>query len=93
MTATPYATTTATPTDAIYTYSLRQGIEDGFLAPYRVHSDEAGRGFRFEGGRHSDLKPARRGGVSASPPSTREGALLALHQCLQLMPGATLYRV
>lgn len=23
--------------DAIYTYSLRQGIEDGFLAPYRVH--------------------------------------------------------
>src|SRR6266404_2447250 len=21
----------------IYTYSLRQGIEDGFLAPYRVH--------------------------------------------------------
>jgi type I restriction enzyme, R subunit len=23
--------------DAIYTYSLRQGIDDGFLAPYRVH--------------------------------------------------------
>ena len=23
--------------DAVYTYSLRQGIEDGFLAPYRVH--------------------------------------------------------
>ncbi|WP_372396422.1 DEAD/DEAH box helicase family protein [Azospirillum sp. HJ39] len=23
--------------DAIYEYSLRQGIEDGFLAPYRVH--------------------------------------------------------
>jgi type I restriction enzyme R subunit len=23
--------------DPIYTYSLRQGIEDGFLAPYRVH--------------------------------------------------------
>ena len=21
----------------IYTYSLRQGIDDGFLAPYRVH--------------------------------------------------------
>ena len=21
----------------LYTYSLRQGIEDGFLAPYRVH--------------------------------------------------------
>jgi hypothetical protein len=30
-----------------------------------AHSDEAGRGFRFEGGRHSNLKPARRGGVSA----------------------------
>ncbi len=24
-------------TDSIYTYSLKQGIEDGFLAPYRVH--------------------------------------------------------
>jgi type I restriction enzyme R subunit len=23
--------------DAIYTYSLRQGIDDGFLAPARVH--------------------------------------------------------
>jgi type I restriction enzyme R subunit len=23
--------------DPLYTYSLRQGIEDGFLAPYRVH--------------------------------------------------------
>ncbi len=23
--------------DAVYTYSLRQGIDDGFLAPYRVH--------------------------------------------------------
>ncbi len=23
--------------DPVYTYSLRQGIEDGFLAPYRVH--------------------------------------------------------
>ena len=23
--------------EPIYTYSLRQGIEDGFLAPYRVH--------------------------------------------------------
>jgi hypothetical protein len=27
-----------------------------------------------------------------SPPSTREAALLALHQCLQLMPGATVLR-
>ena len=24
----------------------------------RVYSDEAGRGFRFEAGRHSDVKPA-----------------------------------
>ena len=23
--------------DPVYTYSLRQGIDDGFLAPYRVH--------------------------------------------------------
>ena len=34
--------TTSTPTSIsaipIYTYSLKQGIEDGFLAPYRVLS-------------------------------------------------------
>ena len=23
--------------DPLYMYSLRQGIDDGFLAPYRVH--------------------------------------------------------
>jgi type I restriction enzyme, R subunit len=41
MTATPKradnADTYAYFGDPIYTYSLRQGIEDGFLAPYRVH--------------------------------------------------------
>jgi type I restriction enzyme R subunit len=41
MTATPKHTETADSYryfgDPIYTYSLRQGIDDGFLAPYRVH--------------------------------------------------------
>ena len=41
MTATPLRTdnrdTYAYFGDPLYTYSLRQGIEDGFLAPYRVH--------------------------------------------------------
>ncbi len=41
MTATPRrqdnADTYAYFGDPLYTYSLRQGIEDGFLAPYRVH--------------------------------------------------------
>jgi type I restriction enzyme, R subunit len=41
MTATPRrldnADTYAYFGDPIYTYSLRQGIDDGFLAPYRVH--------------------------------------------------------
>ena len=35
--------------DPIYTYSLRQGIDDGFLAPYRVHrviTDVDARGWR-----------------------------------------------
>ena len=40
MTATPRETNTISNSeyfgDPIYTYSLRQGIEDGFLAPYRV---------------------------------------------------------
>ena len=40
MTATPRETKTISNTDyfgePIYTYSLRQGIEDGFLAPYKV---------------------------------------------------------
>ena len=40
LTATPKETTDVSTThyfgDAVYTYSLKQGIEDGFLAPYRV---------------------------------------------------------
>ena len=40
MTATPKETDTASNSeyfgDPIYTYSLKQGIDDGFLAPYRV---------------------------------------------------------
>jgi type I restriction enzyme R subunit len=40
LTATPKETSTASNTeyfqDPIYTYSLKQGIDDGFLAPYRV---------------------------------------------------------
>lgn len=40
LTATPKETDTASNTeyfgDSVYTYSLRQGIDDGFLAPYRV---------------------------------------------------------
>lgn len=40
LTATPKETLTASNTeyfqDPIYTYSLKQGIDDGFLAPYRV---------------------------------------------------------
>jgi type I restriction enzyme, R subunit len=41
MTATPLRTDNKDTYDyfgaPLYTYSLRQGIEDGFLAPYRVH--------------------------------------------------------
>jgi type I restriction enzyme R subunit len=40
LTATPKETTTISSTeyfgDPLYTYSLKQGIEDGFLAPYKV---------------------------------------------------------
>ncbi|MPL99692.1 hypothetical protein SDC9_45912 [bioreactor metagenome] len=40
LTATPVETSSASSTDyfgePIYTYSLKQGIDDGFLAPYRV---------------------------------------------------------
>lgn len=40
LTATPKETTETSNTeyfgDPIYTYSLKQGIDDGFLAPYRV---------------------------------------------------------
>ena len=41
MTATPKETKNASNMEyfgePIYTYSLKQGIEDGFLAPYRVY--------------------------------------------------------
>ncbi len=55
MTATPKETETVSNTDyfgpAVYTYSLREGIRDGFLAPYkviRVHLDLDVNGFRPE---------------------------------------------
>ena len=44
----------------IYTYSLRQGIEDGFLAPYRVHrvvTDCDAAGWRPSQGRPRPLRP------------------------------------
>ncbi len=44
----------------IYTYSLRQGIEDGFLAPYRVHrvvTDVDAAGLAAEQGRAGPLRP------------------------------------
>ncbi len=44
----------------IYTYSLRQGIEDGFLAPYRVHrviTEWDAAGWRPEQGRARPLRP------------------------------------
>lgn len=43
--------------DALYTYSLKQGIEDGFLAPYRVrriHIDVDKFGFVPQSGQIDD---------------------------------------
>ncbi len=61
MTATPKETENISTTkyfgDPIYTYSLRQGIEDGFLAPYRVkriHIDVDEYGFTPEEGQIDD---------------------------------------
>ncbi len=58
LTATPRETKEISNTDyfgpPIYTYSLRQGIEDGFLAPYkviRVHLDKDLEGYRPEKGK------------------------------------------
>lgn len=58
LTATPKETTTASNMDyfgePIYTYSLKQGIEDGFLAPYkvvRVTLDRDAQGYRPEQGK------------------------------------------
>lgn len=57
LTATPVETRTASNTDyfgePVYTYSLKQGIEDGFLAPYKVVRYDLDRdliGFRPEQG-------------------------------------------
>ena len=44
----------------LYTYSLRQGIDDGFLAPYRVHrvvTDVGRRRLAAEQGRARPLRP------------------------------------
>lgn len=61
LTATPKETTTISSTeyfgDPIYTYSLRQGIEDGYLAPYkviRVATDVDTFGFRPSSGQVDD---------------------------------------
>ncbi len=57
LTATPKETTSISTThyfgEAVYTYSLKQGIEDGFLAPYKVVRMDLDRdlmGFRPEKG-------------------------------------------
>lgn len=59
LTATPTETTTVSNSDyfgePIYTYSLKEGIEDGFLAPYkvvRVDMDVDLQGWRPEKGQH-----------------------------------------
>lgn len=62
MTATPKETKDVSTSDCfgepVYTYSLKQGIEDGFLAPYRVkriHLDVDDYGFIPEAGQVDDL--------------------------------------
>ena len=62
MTATPKETKDVSTSDyfgePVYTYSLKQGIEDGFLAPYRVkriHLDVDDYGFIPEAGQVDDL--------------------------------------
>lgn len=61
MTATPKETKEVSTNsyfgDALYTYSLKQGIEDGFLAPYRVrriHIDVDKFGFVPQSGQIDD---------------------------------------
>ncbi len=61
MTATPKETKYASNIDyfgkPVYTYTLKQGIEDGFLAPYkviRIDIDKDLTGWRPELGRHDD---------------------------------------
>lgn len=65
MTATPKETKDVSTSDyfgePVYTYSLKQGIEDGFLAPYRVkriHLDVDDYGFIPEAGQVDDLGQA-----------------------------------
>jgi type I restriction enzyme R subunit len=63
LTATPRETETTSNSeyfgDALYTYSLRQGINDGFLAPYRVL--RIGTNVDLDGWRPEDGKTDRRG--------------------------------
>ena len=61
MTATPIETKEASSQtyfgEAIYEYSLKQGINDGFLAPYkviRIGLDKDLVGYRPEAGKHDD---------------------------------------
>jgi type I restriction enzyme R subunit len=62
LTATPKETTDVSTThyfgEAVYTYSLKQGIEDGFLAPYkvvRIDIDKDVEGWRPEKGKRDKL--------------------------------------
>ena len=63
LTATPRETTEISNTeyfgDPIYTYSLKQGIDDGFLAPYRVI--RVGLNIDYEGWRPYDGKTDKEG--------------------------------
>lgn len=54
----------------LYTYSLRQGIEDGFLAPYLVHrvvTETDATGFRPEDGQRDDKGELIPDGVYTTP--------------------------
>ena len=79
LTATPKETKDVSNIDyfgePIYTYSLRQGIADGFLAPYkvvRIGLDKDLDGWRPEKGQTDKLRPARsRTANTTRPTSTR----------------------
>jgi type I restriction enzyme R subunit len=54
----------------LYIYSLKQGIEDGFLAPYLVHrivTDVDATGFRPEEGQHDDNGELIPDGIYTTP--------------------------
>ena len=76
LTATPKETTEASNSeyfgDPIYTYSLRQGIQDGFLAPYRVV--RVGLNVDLEGWRPEKIRRTKAGcsskTVSTTPATT-----------------------